>query len=163
MFDMMLFIVAMSSMVAMVASAIPSFCLLRRGTGSQIAADWGLLLLGESEGMRKYEDDVARGGREGENIIDDDDGDHEHNHNHHVNIPDDVGIHEILNSLATLLCRQMRTLEQSKKRRPSDHHDDGRYVEEEEDEDEEEEDGEEGDIFFKFLPILREYLQRDKV
>ena len=70
MFDMMLFIVAMSSMVAMVASAIPGFCLLRRGTGSQIAADWGLLLLGESEGMRKYEDDdVARGGREGENMI----------------------------------------------------------------------------------------------
>ena len=70
MFDMMLFIVAMCSMVAMVASAIPSFCLLRRGTGSQIAADWGLLLLGESEGMRRYEDDdVARGGREGENII----------------------------------------------------------------------------------------------
>ena len=51
MFDMMMFIVAMSSMVAMMPSAIPSFCLLCRGTGSQIAADWGLLE--ENEEMRK--------------------------------------------------------------------------------------------------------------
>ena len=71
MLDMVVFLfVSMFSMVMAMASAIPSFCLLRRGSGSQIAADWGLLLLGENEGMRKYEDDdVARGGREGENII----------------------------------------------------------------------------------------------
>ena len=55
MFDMMMFIVAMSSMMVSMASAIPSFCLLCRGTGSQIAADGGLLLLLRREGG-EYED-----------------------------------------------------------------------------------------------------------
>ena len=38
---------------------------------------------------------------------------------------DDGNINEALNSLAPLLCRQTRTLEQSKMTRPSDNDDDG--------------------------------------
>ena len=82
-FNMMMFIVAVCSMVAMMTSAIPSLCLLCRGTRSQVAADWSLL-----EGKMR----IVRRNYDGDDHDDDED--------------DDGGVH--ITMLVTILIGVMR-------------------------------------------------------